>query len=239
MGRARLVVADLVLAFLWVWAGSLVKLFVYRTVGPGTPHEAELLKIALSVVYMFFFAWLEKLTGGGSYNPLTVLIYTVAGGNGGYLFAALCRIPAQMLGAVSGVLLLKEVFPQIGHGPRVNGHIHHGALVEGLATFAVVMVSLTLKHKEVNSFFMKTWISSISKMTLHILSSDLTGGIMNPASAFGWAFARGDHITLEHVLVYWVAPIQAALFGVWAAKQFTKSKSTKAQKADETKTKSD
>lgn len=95
MGRARLVVADLVLSFLWVWAGSLVKLFVYRTVAPGTPHEAELLKVALSIAYMFFFAWLDKLTGGGSYNPLTVLIYTVAG-NGGYLFAAFCRIPAQV-----------------------------------------------------------------------------------------------------------------------------------------------
>lgn len=87
-----------------------------------------------------------------------------------------------MLGSVSGVWLLKEAFPQVGHGPRLNADIHHGALVEGLATFAVVMVSLTLKQKEVNSFFMKTWISSISKMALHILSSDLTGGIMNPAS---------------------------------------------------------
>lgn len=95
MSRTRLVVADLALSFLWVWAGSLVKLFVYRTVGPGTPHEAELLKIALSIGYMFFFAWLDKLTGGGSYNPLSVLIYTVAG-NGGYLFAAFCRIPAQV-----------------------------------------------------------------------------------------------------------------------------------------------
>lgn len=87
-----------------------------------------------------------------------------------------------MLGSVAGVWLLKVAFPQVGHGPRVKGDIHYGALVEGLATFAVVMVSLILKHKEVNSFFMKTWISSISKMTLHILSSDLTGGIMNPAS---------------------------------------------------------
>jgi aquaporin SIP len=95
MGRARLVVADLVLSFLWVWAGSLVKLFVYQTVGPRTPHEVEILKISLSVGYMFIFAWFDKLTGGGSYNPLTVLIYTIAG-NGGYLFAAFCRIPAQV-----------------------------------------------------------------------------------------------------------------------------------------------
>jgi aquaporin SIP len=88
----------------------------------------------------------------------------------------------QMLGSVAGVLLLKEAFPEVGHDPRLNAGIHHGALIEGFATFAVVMVSLTLKQKEVNSYFMKTWISSISKMSLHVLSSDLTGGIMNPAS---------------------------------------------------------
>nr|GEW51449.1 probable aquaporin SIP2-1 [Tanacetum cinerariifolium] len=30
--------------------------------------------------------------------------------------------------------------------------------------------------------FRKTWISSLSKLTLHILGSDLTGGCINPAS---------------------------------------------------------
>ncbi|CAK9156085.1 unnamed protein product [Ilex paraguariensis] len=62
---------------------------------------------------------------------------------------------------------------------------------------------------------MKTWISSVSKLTLHILGSDLTGGCMNPASVMGWAYARGDHITKEHILVYWLAPIEATLLAVW------------------------
>jgi aquaporin SIP len=55
--------------------------------------------------------------------------------------------------------------------------------------------------------------------------------------AFGWDFARGDHRTLEHMFVYWVAPIQAALFGIWCVKQFTKPQSSKALKTDETKSK--
>lgn len=31
----------------------------------------------------------------------------------------------------------------------------------------------------------------------------------------GWAYARGEHITKEHVLVYWLAPIEATLLAIW------------------------
>lgn len=31
----------------------------------------------------------------------------------------------------------------------------------------------------------------------------------------GWAYARGDHISMEHILVYWLAPIEATLLAVW------------------------
>ncbi len=31
----------------------------------------------------------------------------------------------------------------------------------------------------------------------------------------GWAYARGDHITKEHVIVYWLAPIEATLLAIW------------------------
>ena len=33
--------------------------------------------------------------------------------------------------------------------------------------------------------------------------------------AFAWAYARGDHTTFDHLLVYWLAPLQATLLGVW------------------------
>ena len=87
----------------------------------------------------------------------------------------------QVIGAVLGVILIRVAFPQVGKGAALSVGVHHGALAEGLATFMVVMVSVTLKKKE-QGFFMKTWIASIWKMTIHILSSDITGGIMNPAS---------------------------------------------------------
>lgn len=31
----------------------------------------------------------------------------------------------------------------------------------------------------------------------------------------GWAYARGDHITKEHIFVYWLAPVEATLLAVW------------------------
>ncbi|CAK9144258.1 unnamed protein product [Ilex paraguariensis] len=120
-----------------------------------------------------------------------------------------------VIGSIAGVRLLIETFPEVGHGPRLNVDIHQGALTEGFLTFTIVIISLGLARNIPGSFFMKTWISSVSKLTLHILGSDLTGGCMNPASVMGWAYARGDHITKEHILVYWLAPIEATLLAVW------------------------
>lgn len=237
--RPWLVVGDLALAAAWVCAGALVKLLVYGGLGLAGRPEAEAVKVSLSIVYMFLFAWLEAASGGASYNPLTVLAAALAshGGPAVYLFTAFARIPAQVIGAVIGVKLIQLTFPSVGKGARLSVGAHHGALAEGLATFMVVMVSVTLKKKEMKSFFMKTWITSIWKNTIHILSSDITGGIMNPASAFAWAYARGDHTTFDHLLVYWLAPLQATLLGVWAVTYLTKPKKIKEQEADDNKTK--
>lgn len=86
------------------------------------------------------------------------------------------------MGSIIGVKLITETFPEVGHGPRLNVDIHRGALTEGLLAFAIVFVSLGLAKKDPNSFFVKTWITSVSKLSLQILGSDLTGGCMNPAS---------------------------------------------------------
>jgi hypothetical protein len=100
-GRIRplLAVGDLVLAALWVCAGALVKLAVYGALGLGGRPEGDAVKIALSVLYMFVFAYLESATGGASYNPLTVLAATLASGGGPavYLFTAFVRIPTQVM----------------------------------------------------------------------------------------------------------------------------------------------
>jgi aquaporin SIP len=82
-----------------VCAGALVKLAVYGALGLGGRPEGDAVKIALSVLCMFVFAWLESATGGASYNPLTVLAATLASGGGPsvYLFTAFVRIPAEVM----------------------------------------------------------------------------------------------------------------------------------------------
>ncbi|KAK4769911.1 hypothetical protein SAY87_030443 [Trapa incisa] len=213
--KTRVLFFDFVMSFMWVWSGPLIKLFIFRVLGLDHQPEAEIVKVSLSIVNMFFFAFLGKVTRGGSYNPLTVLASAFSGDFNSFLFTVGARIPAQVFGSISGVKYIIETFPEVGLGPKLTVNIHHGALTEGFLTFAIVMISLGMGRKIPGSFFMKTWITSVSKMTLHILGSDLTGGCMNPASVMGWAYARGDHITKEHVIVYWLAPVEATLLAIW------------------------
>lgn len=84
----------------------------------------------------------------------------------------------KVVGSVYGVRLILSTFTGIGHGPNLKVDIATGALTEGLLTFAIVMTTLGLARED---FLMKTWISSLAKLTLHILGADLTGGCMNPA----------------------------------------------------------
>nr|QIJ58696.1 small basic intrinsic protein 2-1 [Paeonia lactiflora] len=215
MAGIRLIVSDFILSVMWVWSGALVKLFVYKVLGFGYEPTGEIIKGALSIISMFLFAFLSKISKGGAYNPLTVLSGAISGDFSRFLYTVGARIPAQVIGSITGVRLLIDTFPEIGHGPSLKVDIHRGALTEGILTFAIVILSLGLARNIPGSFFMKTWISSVSKFALHILGSDLTGGCMNPASVMGWAYARGDHITKEHILVYWLAPVEATLLAVW------------------------
>ena len=86
-----LLVVDFVLAFMWVCSGALIKVLVYPVLG-----LEEAAKCCFSVANMFFFAWLGHFTGGGSYNPLTVLSSAISGDFLRFLFTVFGRVPAQV-----------------------------------------------------------------------------------------------------------------------------------------------
>ena len=88
----------------------------------------------------------------------------------------------QVFGSIIGVKLILTTFPEIWRGPELVINLHQGALTEGLLTFTYVLITLGLDRNIRGSFFRKTWVSSILKLSLHILGSDLTGGCMNPAA---------------------------------------------------------
>ncbi|KAG5252602.1 aquaporin SIP2.1 family protein [Salix suchowensis] len=207
VSKTRLILSDFVVSLMWVWSGSLIKIFVFKVLEMEHDSRGEFLKNSLSIMNMFLFSFLGKVTKGGTYNPLTILSSAISGDFSQFLFTIGARIPVQVIGSITGVRLLIDTFPEIGLGPRLTVDIHKGALTEGLLTF-----------KDPWKFLHEDWISSVSKLSLHILGSDLTGGCMNPASVMGWAYARGDHITKEHILVYWLAPIEGTLLAVWTFK---------------------
>ncbi|XP_023731640.1 probable aquaporin SIP2-1 [Lactuca sativa] len=234
-GIVRLLISDIVMSFMWVWSSVIIKLFVHKVLGFGHHgFPVEVFRSSLSILNMFFFAYLAKLTNGGAYNPLTVLSSAISGNFATFLFTVGSRIPFQVLGAISGVRLILSIFPEIGRGPRLNVSLFEGALTEGLSTFTIVLISHGVSTKLPGSFLRKTWISSVSKLALHILGSDLTGGAMNPASVMGWAYARGDHITKEHLVVYWVAPMVATLLAAWTFRYLVRPSNSKQDKQKKT-----
>lgn len=89
--------ADFLLSFMWVWSGVVVGMLVFKTMGLGHGHlSAEILKAALSITNMFFFAFLAEVTRGGAYNPLTVLSSAFSGDFRNFLYCVGARIPAQV-----------------------------------------------------------------------------------------------------------------------------------------------
>ncbi|PWA55544.1 small and basic intrinsic protein 2,1 [Artemisia annua] len=233
-GIIELLISDMTMSFMWVWSSVLIKIFVHDVLGyHHYDLHAEIIRYSLSIMNMFLFAYLAKVTKGGAYNPLTVLSSAISGSFGKFLFTIGSRIPLQVFGSIMGVRLILLTFPGIGRGPRLTVSLHQGALTEGLLTFTIVLISHALSTKIPGSFFRKTWISSVSKLALHILGSDLTGGCMNPASVMGWAYARGDHITEEHLLVYWLAPVIGTLLAAWTFRYLVRpSKQEKEKKTD-------
>ncbi|KVH95045.1 hypothetical protein Ccrd_002886 [Cynara cardunculus var. scolymus] len=97
LGIGRLLVSDAIMSFMWVWSSVIIKIFVHKVLGfsfHGFP--AEIFRCSLSVLNMFFFAFLAKLTNGAAYNPLTVLSSAISGNFTTFLFTVGSRIPFQM-----------------------------------------------------------------------------------------------------------------------------------------------
>ncbi|KAI4348546.1 hypothetical protein L6164_009258 [Bauhinia variegata] len=98
MNRTGLLVSDFVLSFMRVWAGVLIKIFVGRKLG----LDHEILKAAFSILNSFLFAFLARITNGGAYNPLHVLVPAISGDFANFIYCISARIPVQ----VSFLLLL-------------------------------------------------------------------------------------------------------------------------------------
>lgn len=94
--KIKLLVSDMIMSLMWVCSSVVVKTLVFNVLGFGSDAKGEVVRCGISVLNMFFFAWLTKVTNGGAYNPLTVLSPVFSGDFGIFLFTVGARIPAQV-----------------------------------------------------------------------------------------------------------------------------------------------
>lgn len=108
MAAIGLLVSDFIISFMWVWSGILIKIFVYKILGLGHEPRGEVIQCVLSIINMFFFAFLGNITEGGAYNPLNVLASAISGNFSSFLFGVGARIPSQVSSLI--ILFSTDVF---------------------------------------------------------------------------------------------------------------------------------
>jgi hypothetical protein len=96
VSKTRLIVSDFIVSIIWVWNGALIKMFVFKVLQMGHDSRGEFMRQSLTVVSLFFFAFLAKVTKGASFNPLAVLSSAISGDFSQFLFTIGTRIPAQV-----------------------------------------------------------------------------------------------------------------------------------------------
>ncbi|GJN13987.1 hypothetical protein PR202_gb00755 [Eleusine coracana subsp. coracana] len=189
----RAAAADAVVTFLWVLCVS--------TLGASTAavtsyltlhgfHYALLVTVSLLTLLLFVFNLLCAALGGASFNPTGVAAFYAAGLTSPSLFSVALRFPAQ-------------VDP------------HTGAIAEGVLTFVITMAVLWIIVKGPRNPILKTWMLSVSTVSLVLSGAAYTGPAMNPANAFGWAYVNSRHNTWEQFYVYWICPFIGAILAAW------------------------
>lgn len=93
---------------------------------------------------------------------------------------------SQALGAAGGALAIMELMPpkykhMLG-GPSLKVDLHTGAIAEGVLTFVITFAVLFIILRGPRSNLLKTWLLSVSTVSLVMIGSAYTGPSMNPAN---------------------------------------------------------
>jgi aquaporin NIP len=154
---------------------------------------------------------------GGHFNPaVTLAVLTIKRINP---LDAVIYILAQLIGAVGGAYLTKRLLEDEGRAGNygagevsalLSGNFA-GAIVEGLAVFALVLVVLSVVFSKKS---MKDWgplAIGTTFVFLVMVGGPLTGACFNPARWFGAALVSGEW---GGVWPYLAGPIVGALLAV-------------------------
>lgn len=222
MELTRKAVAHASITFLWVFTIASLEAVATATApslgldGPRTVY----VMFALVSLHIFFFGFLGEVLGGASFNPTASVAFAYAGVSKDDLLTLAIAIPAQMAGAVGGVLAIQEVMPkQYQHmlkGPKLKVPLQTGVLAEAILTFAITLIVMWALLRGPRNPIAKTFIIIFATVALVGAGGAYTGPAMNPANAFGWAFVANQHMSWEHFAVYWAGPMIGTIFAVWA-----------------------
>ncbi|GMN58452.1 hypothetical protein TIFTF001_027552 [Ficus carica] len=192
LGAIKAAVGDAVLTFSWIFCASTlgaVTAVVSLAIGVKDLIWASLLITTVLVfILVFVFTIIGDLLGGASFNPTGTAAFYAAGLGSDTLFSMALRFPAQALGAVGGVLAIKEVMPeQYKHmlgGPSLKVDLHTGAIAEGVLTFLITFAVLVIVLKGPRNPLLKMWSIAIATVTMVVAGSSFTGPSMNPANRY-------------------------------------------------------
>eukprot|EP00249_Psilotum_nudum_P015602 c25420_g1_i1 orf=492-1202(-) len=220
MGLVKLVLADAAITFLWssyVAAMGPAGAFIVSSLNLQGYGLAVM--VVLLAINVFLFGWLGACLGGAIWNPTPLVAFYSLGKSEDSLFTLAVRFPAQALGAVGAVLATRELVPasykHVFGGPTMKVDLYTAILAEFVLTFAIIFAILFALLRGPKSSFAKNWIIILSTVAVVLLGAGYTGPSLNPANAFGWAYANEKHGTSEHFIVYWLAPIAGSLIASW------------------------
>ena len=165
---------------------------------------------------------LSQLLGGGTFNPCDVAAEFASGGC--KLKSAIQRGSAQVAGGLAGAYIVYLLFPeslaQRGEGliatiqPGID--VIGGASSEFLLNYLLSLIVLRTARSQTS--FIRYWIPLIFTAAALRIGARYSGPCLNPAVALSWTFfywAKQPLSLVQHVIVFWIAPLSAAVLAKW------------------------
>jgi glycerol uptake facilitator-like aquaporin len=184
---------------------------------------SDIMFIALILVMLMVLGPLSKLLGGSLFNPCDVATLYARGKCSFSSF--MVRSIAQVAGALSGAITASKYFPATwalrGEAliattkPGID--IIGGASSEFLLTYLVSLLVMTTQRSSRGSFI-KYWIPVVATAAALKVGARYSGPVLNPAAALSWTYLYWNKqplTVLQHLIVFWVAPVTAAVLATW------------------------
>jgi len=183
---------------------------------------SDIIFIVLILVMLKVLGPLSNLLGG-LINPCEVATLYARGKCNFSSF--LVRSIAQVAGALSGAMTASKYFPATwalrGEAliattkPGID--IIGGASSEFLLTYLVSLIVMATKRSS-RSSFIKYWTPVVAIAAALKIGARYSGPVLNPAAALSWTYLYWNKQPLtvvQHLIVFWVAPVAAAVLATW------------------------